>query len=227
MKKCSSWKHILLTASLTALLFASTAYAGVVNEKKTIKSIDLSLDSDIMEGTRNNTVTVTPNSDLYTVKEIEVTNQPEGNWKAGTSPRVKITLESTSDKYYFSYRSLNSDGITLSGIPAVYGNAEREGDNSTLIVYVRLADLTDAETPYMVSWNEDGTGTWRCGSSEVSSYEVKLASGSQNVLLPVSCAEKGFDFSSYLQDGNSYKFYVRSIYGDDHSEWIASDVFTK
>ena len=75
--------------------------------------IYLDISSSIEAGSSGGDVSVDVDDDGYDVEDVEITNEPSGEWDDGDKPRIRVTL-SADDDYYFS-SGIDEDDVDLSG----------------------------------------------------------------------------------------------------------------
>ena len=96
----------LVAASCLAMSFPAMA-------AESIGEIYLDISSSIEAGSSGGDVSVDVDDDGYDVEDVEITNEPSGEWDDGDKPRIRVTL-SADDDYYFS-SGIDEDDVDLSG----------------------------------------------------------------------------------------------------------------
>lgn len=195
---------------------------------RTINSVSLKITSDIEAGSGGGNVDVTASSSYYYVEDYYITNEPEGDWKNGAKPKVRITLGTNDENYSFKTGFSKSD-ISISGEEATVSSVNRSNSRK-LVINVTLAAVDGGNGGYELEvydlqWDEDeGHGYW--GESEdAKRYEVKVYRGS--TLLNTSTlttTSSTYDFSRFITRSGTYTFRVRGIYNSTYKgEWKESD----
>lgn len=216
------WMTVIL-AWMLALVWACPAFAD-----GTISSVSVKITSDIEAGNDYGEVNVTTSNSKYYVEDYYITNQPDGEWKRGNKPKVKITL-GAEDGYSFK-SSFSKSNITLSGTEATVSSVSRS--KSTLVINVTLSAIDEGDggydlEVYDLQWDEStGEGYWE-ENGDAKRYEVKIYRGSslQNSST-LTTDNTYYDFSEYLTRSGTYTFRVRGVYSSSYKgKWQESESF--
>ena len=121
----------LVAASCLAMSFPAMA-------AESIGEIYLDISSSIEAGSSGGDVSVDVDDDGYDVEDVEITNEPSGEWDDGDKPRIRVTL-SADDDYYFS-SGIDEDDVDLSGDGGSVTDVSRSS-RETLRVYITLSRL--------------------------------------------------------------------------------------
>lgn len=216
------WRAVVLAVLLlVGAVFPVQAATGTK-----ISSVSLKITSDIEAGNDYGDVNVTTSSSKYFIEEFSVTNTPQGEWKKGAKPKVKIILITDEGEYYFKSGFSKSD-VSLSGTGATVSSVSRS--NTRLVVNVTLNALgggSDYDLDvYGAVWDGDtGYGYWE-DSGDGKRYELRVYRG--NSLLnssTLSTIDNGYNFSGYITRSGTYTFRVRAVYNSSNKgEWTESD----
>lgn len=215
------WMAAVLAAVLT-MGFTHPVMAATY----TINSVSLKITSDIEVGSDYGDVEVTTNSSRYYIDEYYVTNRPNGEWKRGSKPKVKITLRTDSESDQFK-SNFSKSNVTLSGVDATVSSVSRSSSKK-LVVNVTLNSLTGSGdydlSVYDVHWDENqGQGYWE-EAVDAKRYEVKIYRGSslQNSGT-LTTTDTSYNFAGYITRSGTYSFKVRAIYNSSYKgEWTDS-----
>lgn len=223
-------KKRLTAVVLTLLMVVGSACPAMAAQGTKISSISLRITSDIEAGTEDGDVEVTTTNNKYYVEDFYITNQPDGPWKKGNKPKVKITLMTEEGEYYFK-TGFSKNDISLSGTDATVASVSRH-NATTLVLNVTLGSLDagsgeyDLEV-YELQWDEDqGQGYWG-EAGDARKYEVKVYRGDSLLnSSTVTTTEAWYDFSRYLTKSGTYMFRVRAVYNSSYKgDWEDSDSF--
>ena len=134
------WKRLAAAALAAAMVMTAlpmTAFAAT-----SISSIKLDIDSNISSGDSDSDVEVSTHSDSahYEVSDVEVTNEPSGEWKDSSRPKLKVTI-TADDDYKFS--SISKSDVTLYGSDGTVTSVKKSDDD--LIVNITLDRLEDSD----------------------------------------------------------------------------------
>lgn len=217
-----------ITVLLAILLTVGTAFPTLAVTGTKISSVSLKITSDIEAGHDYGDVNVTTSNSRYFIEEFYVTNTPEGEWKKGARPKVRVTLITDEGEYYFKSGFSKSD-VSLTGKGATVSSVSRSS-STKLVVNITLDALGgssggyDLEV-YGVGWDGDtGYGYWE-HSEDGKRYELKIYRG--NSLLnssTLTTSDNTYNFSSYITRSGTYTFRVRAVYNSSNKgEWIDSD----
>ncbi|MCD8223152.1 MAG: hypothetical protein LUD07_13395 [Clostridiales bacterium] len=220
MKK---WKQALTMTTAAAMLTAAFAGSAFAAESRTaITSLTITIDSGIAVGdSDSDDVTATVSSSNCDVTDVEILND-DGEWSAGDTPRIRITIEADDD-YYFA--SMSSSKISLKGDDADYVSSSRSDSNSTLKVTVKLDELEGTYELDEVDWvNEySPVATWE-DEENSGHYQVRVYRNDSSVGSAVTTTNTYYDFASSITRTGDYTFKVRVyISSSKKGEWIESD----
>ena len=133
--------------------------------------------------------------DGYYVEDVEIRNEPSGEWEDGDKPRIRVTL-SADDDYKFS--GISEDDVDLSGDGGTVTDVSYS--SSTARVYITLSRLDDdGDDAYDLditdlSWDEDdGTAYWE-EPEDAERYQTIFADKEGAVVAPTA----GMHFSKHL-----------------------------
>jgi len=217
LKRCAAF--------MTAVVLAAVPMTALAATGTSISSVSLYISSEIEAGESGGDVTVTSSSSKFSINDTEVTNDPDGEWKNGNKPKLKVTLEAEDDYYFDSGFSKSS--VSLSGSDGTVSSVSRS--SSKLIVYITLDALEDDENDHELAvsnleWDEgNGTASWdEC--EDANKYEVRLYRGSNAVTSVLTTTYTSYDFSSYITNSGDYSFKVRGVYNSSNKgSWEESD----
>lgn len=210
---------------MTAVVLAAVPMTALAATGTSISSVSLYISSEIEAGESGGDVTVTSSSSKFSINDTEVTNEPDGEWKNGNKPKLKVTLEAEDDYYFDSGFSKSS--VSLSGSDGTVSSVSRS--SSKLIVYITLDALEDDEDDHELAvsnleWDEgNGTASWdEC--EDANKYEVRLYRGSNAVTSVLTTTYTSYDFASYITNSGDYSFKVRGVYNSSNKgSWEESD----
>ena len=212
----------LVAASCLAMSFPAMA-------AESIGEIYLDISSSIEAGSSGGDVSVDVDDDGYDVEDVEITNEPSGEWDDGDKPRIRVTL-SADDDYYFS-SGIDEDDVDLSGDGGSVTDVSRSS-RETLRVYITLSRLDgdDDDGDYDLeindlNWDEDdGTAYWE-EPEDAERYEVRLYCDGDAVTSVKTTTDDSYDFSSEFTGSGDYYFRVRAVYNSSNKgSWEESDV---
>jgi hypothetical protein len=217
LKRCAAF--------MTAVVLAAVPMTALAATGTSISSVSLYISSEIEAGESGGDVTVTSSSSKFSINDTEVTNEPDGEWKNGNKPKLKVTLEAEGDYYFDSGFSKSS--VSLSGSDGTVSSVSRS--SSKLIVYITLDALEDDEDDHELAvsnleWDEgNGTASWdEC--EDANKYEVRLYRGSNAVTSVLTTTYTSYDFASYITNSGDYSFKVRGVYNSSNKgSWEESD----
>ncbi|WP_313153486.1 hypothetical protein [Lacrimispora sp.] len=217
LKRCAAF--------MTAVVLAAVPMTALAATGTSISSVSLYISSEIEAGESGGDVTVTSSSSKFGINDTEVTNEPDGEWKNGNKPKLKVTLEAEGDYYFDSGFSKSS--VSLSGSDGTVSSVSRS--SSKLIVYITLDALEDDEDDHELAvsnleWDEgNGTASWdEC--EDANKYEVRLYRGSNAVTSVLTTTYTSYDFASYITNSGDYSFKVRGVYNSSNKgSWEESD----
>jgi hypothetical protein len=217
LKRCAAF--------MTAVVLAAVPMTALAATGTSISSVSLYISSEIEAGESGGDVTVTSSSSKFSINDTEVTNDPDGEWKNGNKPKLKVTLEAEDDYYFDSGFSKSS--VSLSGSDGTVSSVSRS--SSKLIVYITLDALEDDENDHELAvsnleWYEgNGTASWdEC--EDANKYEVRLYRGSNAVTSVLTTTYTSYDFASYITNSGDYSFKVRGVYNSSNKgSWEESD----
>ncbi|MDD3251479.1 MAG: hypothetical protein PHV18_02845 [Lachnospiraceae bacterium] len=216
------WKKglsVMMGAGILAALLAGTAFAAESRTK--ISSVTLTVDSAIETGDDSGDVTVTTDAGTYSVSDVNIVND-DGDWTAGDTPRVEVTLEADDDYYFVS---MSSSKVKLKGDKASYVTSHREDSSSTLIVTIKLDELEGSMEIDEVSWQDDNSpiADWE-DADGAKSYQVRLYRGSSSVGESVTTTNSYYNFASKITREGEYYFKVRAVNSNSKKgDWFESD----
>ncbi len=223
------WKK--LSALLTAAVMAVTAMApcAMAASRTKVGKIYLTFNtSDVRVGREGGTVEVTPtgtNTGLYYVDSVEIINEDD-DWTSSSAPIVEVVLGvENPDSYYFGSSSSSGFKLTLDEDiedrfdDIEFVDADREDDNATLILQVRLIFDEDRygnlpAEPSSPQWDSSSTGLASWGDVTTAKYfEVQLLKDGAEIDNSRMIYDTSYDFSDTIrQHGDGiYTFKVRSV----------------
>ena len=179
-----------------AMIIGSAQTVFAATARRSINTVSLRITSNIEAGNGPGGVDITTGSDSYYVEEAYITNEPSGDWKNGAKPKVRITLRTDGENYYFR-TGFSKSNLTLRAIDSGNGGYDLE-----------VCDL---------QWDEDqGHGYWgECGDAK--RYEVKVYRGGTLInSSTISTTNSTYDLSSYITKSGTYTFRVRGVYNSNY-----------
>ena len=223
-----SGKKRWISVLLAVLVAVGAVFPVLAATGTKINTVSLKITSTIEAGKNYGDVNVTTSNSRYVIEEFSVTNTPDGEWKKGARPKVKITLVTDEGEYYFK-SGFSKDDVSLSGTGATVSSVSRSS-NTRLVINVTLNALAGDSSGYEldvygVRWDEDtGYGYWE-DTEDGKRYELKVYRG--NSLLnssTLTTTENSYNFSQYITRSGTYTFQVRSVYNSSNKgEWTESD----
>ncbi len=195
-----------------------------------IQNISLDITSHITVGESGSDVEVSADSGEYEVEDVEVTNEPSGEWDDGDRPRLEVTLSADGDDYYFG-SGISKDDVELNGDSGTVTSVSRSGRES-LTVKITLARLDgDGADDYDLElhdleWDEDsGIASWE-DAADGKRYEVRLYRDGSSVTSVLTTSDSSYDFSSRITRSGDYTFRVRAVYNSSNKgDWEESDTW--
>lgn len=205
-----------------AVLLVNPVTAKAASGTK-IDAVSLRISSEIEAGYDGGDVAVTTTSGRFSVENVEVTNEPSDEWKAGDKPKIKVTLEA-ADEYYFAAGFTRSD-VNLIGNDGTVTSVSRT--SSRMTVSITLEALEGSEYDLEVDgleWDAaNGTAYWN-ENEEAKKYEVRLYRGSTALTSVLTTASTSRSFAAYITKGGTYTFQVRGVYNSyNKGSWTESE----
>ena len=227
------WKRLAAAALAAAMVMTAlpmTAFAAT-----SISSIKLDIDSNISSGDSDSDVEVSTHSDSahYEVSDVEVTNEPSGEWKDSSRPKLKVTI-TADDDYKFS--SISKSDVTLYGSDGTVTSIKKSDDD--LIVNITLDRLEDSDDDddddddddyeldvSEAAWDESmGRAVWD-GAADAKKYELRLYRGGAQI-ASVTTTNEYYNFGSYFTSAGNYQYQVRAVHGSSNKgSWESSEYF--
>ncbi len=213
---------ICLSAILASGAMPLTALADTP-----IDSVSLDISSDIVPGDDSNKVDVDADSGHYDVDDVEVTNEPSGDWDEGDQPKIRVTL--TADRGYYFASGFSKDDVELSGDEAEVTSVSRSRDE--LRLSIRLAELEDEEYDGEydldvsgLEWDDyDGMAYWD-DAEDAKKYEVRLYRNDSSVTSVKTTTNTKYNFSDEFTKSGDYYFRVRAVRNSSSKgTWEESD----
>lgn len=210
-----------------AMIIGSAQTVFAATARRSINTVSLRITSNIEAGNGPGGVDITTGSDSYYVEEAYITNEPSGDWKNGAKPKVRITLRTDGENYYFR-TGFSKSNLTLTGDDATVSSVSRSG-NDKLVINLTLGAIDSGNGGYDLEvcdlqWDEDqGHGYWgECGDAK--RYEVKVYRGGTLInSSTISTTNSTYDLSSYITKSGTYTFRVRGVYNSTYKgDWEES-----
>lgn len=223
-------KKKLAVLILVLLLVAGSAYRVPAATGGQISSVAMKIKSEIEADRSDSNVEITVTSNRYVLEDYYVTNEPAGEWKGGSKPRIKVTLRTSTEDYYFRTGFSKSD-VSLSGAEATVTSVSRL-NSTTLVVNITLAAIDAGSGGYdleinELSWDEDrGRAYWgECGDAKY--YEVRVYRGTSLLnTSTLTTSNDSYSLAGYLTRSGDYVFRVRAVYNSTYKgPWKESDVW--
>ena len=148
-------KRKLTAAFILALTMSALCAINVWAENK-IESVSIFVNYETWEhGDYYNGDDVTvqvPAGAPYSVEGVSFTNQPDGYWRGGAVPKLKVELEADGN-LIFAASAAKEDGIEVSSNNyAEVVSAKRQNLNETLYVYIELEEVAEDDS----DWGDTG-----------------------------------------------------------------------
>lgn len=225
IKSIRTWALALAAAGMAI----SGPFPALAEEDRTpVEEVSLDVESAIEVRDTGSDVSVTTDSDECYVSNVDVTNEPNGEWKHKDKPKVQVSLEAERDYYFKS--GFAKRKIKLTGSGGDVTSVRRKSDEE-LIVTITLDALKADDNDYDLDtedaeWNEfSAVGEWG-DSEDAAYYELRLYRNEKFVTTIRPVKETHYDFSKYIDSAGSYRFEVRGLYNSSRKgEWQESDIF--
>ena len=225
IKSIRTWVLALAAAGMAI----SGPFPALAEEDRTpVEEVSLDVESAIEVRDTGSDVSVTTDSDECYVSNVDVTNEPNGEWKHKDKPKVQVSLEAERDYYFKS--GFAKKKIKLTGSGGDVTSVRRKSDEE-LIVTITLDALKADDNDYDLDtedaeWNEfSAVGEWG-DSEDAAYYELRLYRNEKFVTTIRPVKETHYDFSKYIDSAGSYRFEVRGLYNSSRKgEWQESDIF--
>ena len=218
-------KRLSAAAAIGAACLAMS-FPAMADES--IREIYLDITSNIVAGEEGGDVDVDVDDDGYYVEDVEIRNEPSGEWEDGDKPRIRVTL-SADDDYKFS--GISEDDVDLSGDGGTVTDVSYS--SSTARVYITLSRLDDdGDDAYDLditdlSWDEDDGTAYGEEPEDAERYEVRLYCDDDPATSVKTTSDDSYDFSSEFTGSGDYYFRVRAVYNSSHKgSWEESDVLS-
>ena len=225
IKPVRTWLLLLAAAGMS---LTGTITAMAEEDRTPVEEVTLDVTSSIEVKDSGSDVEVTTDSEGCYIANVDVTNEPNGEWKHKDKPRVEVTLEAESDYYFKS--GFGKKKVSLTGSKGTVSSVRRKSAEE-LIVTVTLKALKADDNDYEldtdeVEWNEySGVGEWS-DSEDASYYELRLYRDDKFVTSVRPVKESFYNFSKYITSAGTYRFEVRAYYNSSRKgEWQESDSF--
>ncbi len=226
---CALKRGILLTAvSAAVTLAAFPAFADDDEDRTPIEEIVLDVSADIEVGDASSDVEVSVDSGECEVGNVDVTNEPSGEWEHKDKPKLKVTLDADSDYYFKS--GFSKKKVSLTGDSATLTSVRRKSEEE-LEVVITLKALKGSDSDYELDvdeaeWDQmNGVAEWN-DSEDAKYYELRLYRDSRLITNLRPIYESSCELGSYFTSAGSYYFEVRAVYSDSRKgEWQESDSF--
>lgn len=218
-------KHIkiLLLTLISSIMFNSMVFAA--EERDKISKVELDIQYDIDKD--NIELSVDTDSDLYSVEDYEITNEPtdDDGWNNYDTPRVKIYISADSD-YYFSgsgksYFKFDGDDVT-------YVSSDRDSDKSEIELVIDLIPVNGSiGNPSGLRWSSNGNASWN-RAYNAKKYEIKVVRNDSTINSEeLTTTNTNIDCLKYINNTGNYKFKVRAVNSDKKkSQWVESEEWT-
>lgn len=224
-KSVRTWCLLLAAVGMT---FAGSFAAMAEEERTPVGRVTLDVESSIQMKDVGSDVEVTTDSDECFVTNVDVLNEPDGEWKYKAKPKVEITLE-PEDGYYFK-SGFSKGKISLTGSGGSVASVRRKSAEE-LIVTVTLKALKAGSDAFELDtdeaeWDEySGTGSWS-DSEDAAHYELRIYRDEKLVTSIGPVRETYYNFAKYITGAGTYRFEVRGVYNASRKgEWQESDTF--
>lgn len=211
IKSIRTWVLALAAAGMAI----SGPFPALAEEDRTpVEEVSLDVESAIEVRDTGSDVSVTTDSDECYVSNVDVTNEPNGEWKHKDKPKVQVSLEAERDYYFKS--GFAKRKIKLTGSGGDVTSVRRKSDEE-LIVTITLDALKADDNDYDLDtedaeWNEfSAVGEWG-DSEDAAYYELRLYRNEKFVTTIRPVKETHYDFSKYIDSAGSYRFEVRGLY---------------
>ena len=223
MRKSVKGIAALSAAALLALGMSVTAFAKDDIEDVSGR-LEIRFDGEEPEAGDNMdipgyTVTNWPTGVINQVSD-EYFDDEEDEFTRGTKPVICLEFEAESG---YDFDKYSKSSVKVSGMHTKLKKIKKDDDDTTLIVYIEMREISgDLEEPDEVEWS-DKTATWS-QVDDANKYEVKLYRN-DGLVQTVSTTNDYYDFYSYMTKTGDYYFKVRAICtsDDEKSEWVESD----
>ena len=223
MRSARVWFLALATVGMTM----TGPFASMAEEDRTpIGEMTLDVESEIEARDTGSNVDVTTDSDECSVSNVDVSNEPNGEWEHKDKPKVQVTLEAESDYYFKS--GFSKKKISLTGSQGTVTSVKRK-NSEELIVTITLKALKTDDDDYELDvdeaeWNEDnGSGSWN-GSDDVVYYELRLYRNERLITTIRPIKENSISLAKYISSAGTYRFEVRGLYNSSREgNWQDSD----
>lgn len=224
-KSVRTWLLVLASAAVAI----TGAFPSLAEEDRTlVGEIALEVTSGIEVRDTGSDVEVTTDSDECFVVNVDVINEPNGEWKHKDKPKVQVSLEAERDYYFKS--GFSKKKVSLSGSKGSVTSVKRRSEEE-LIVTITLNALKADDSDYELDVDEaewdvsNGLGVWG-DSEDALHYELRLYRNEKFVTTVRPVKETGYDFSKYITSAGDYRFEVRGVYSSSRKgAWQESDVF--
>ena len=160
IKSIRTWVLALVAAGMAI----SGPFPALAEEDRTpVEEVSLDVESAIEVRDTGSDVSVTTDSDECYVSNVDVTNEPNGEWKHKDKPKVQVSLEAERDYYFKS--GFAKRKIKLTGSGGDVTSVRRKSDEE-LIVTITLDALKADDNDYDLDtedaeWNEfSAVGEW-------------------------------------------------------------------
>jgi glucan-binding YG repeat protein len=235
------WEKLIIPAAAFALALAFTPSTALASTDL-IDSVTIDVDSSISSGDSgsdaDNSVSASTDDDEYKITSIKVTNEPSGEWKDSSKPKLEIILTAKSGyAFYVDGEKISKDDITIDGVSgevtsvSVSSSSKKKATIKYTMDALDSQDDSDDDGSYdldvsNLEWNETtGRASWD-GADDANKYEVKLYRGG-SLLTSVTTTDTHYSFASYFTSSGRYQFRVRAVKNSSHKgSWESSDYFT-
>ena len=234
MKKTNTYIKKLACLMLCLAMLPLGSFSTLASTTK-ITTIKLRFDyepfeSGSLDDEGSVSVSLYSESAHYTITDTQITNLPKEEWKSGNVPKLLVVLESDDD---YSFGSISSDSCYFYGDDADYASSSRTNSNTSLKLYVKLAevdsdgddDTNDGLEVSNLYWDTSSAYAKWTGASDARKYYIRLYRNG-NLVDTYNSTHAYFDFSSKISSTGEYYFTVRAYDGTDYGSWEESGIFS-
>ncbi len=212
-----------MCAGIAAAVLCSVALHMTVLADRVITRVSLSVEADLKVGDecRNRDIVITPQSEDYEVRELEILNETD-KWGPSDLPRVAVYLKALDGNSF----SLQRANVRLKGAEIESVEKWNYNDDECRLV-LRLPSLRKQVGEISeVRWDSLTVCSWSEAYNAVY-YELRLYKDGRATGAAQTVSGSSFDFGSYMRSEGSYRCRVRAINAVDHqikSPWAESGV---
>lgn len=193
----------VMTSIMMLAMWNMTSYGS----EQTIRSITVTVTSDVEAGAGGGSVSAIANDARYSVTSCDFTAF-NGSWSAGETPRVTIELQAEEG---YRFNSIRSGDVSLKG--ASYVSNRRGEDGQSLILTVKLKPVNGMlGTPEEAGWINSSPGRAKWSKVDYApAYEVKLYYDDRVIYHVKKTTAANYNFFPYMTKKGDYYYTVRAI----------------